>query len=183
MRRRECSDSCSSVRSEYSRAEAREQESELGLGTQKETRGQPAMNWLERLIYVYHLECETVIIRVFRSVARRRLVETGSPSACASVVCKGCKWAIALYCLHVRVIKCACVTKLLINPIIRTRTRLISGVYHPTLHNFYTFSRPMKLHPSSLIYKLTCPVRLVYKRGILPNFLLQVKFPTTFRRG
>jgi hypothetical protein len=61
MRRREWSDSFSSVA-----AEAREQESELGLEAQKETRGQlwRIDVWLEGLIYVYvlHLECETVII-------------------------------------------------------------------------------------------------------------------------
>jgi hypothetical protein len=34
------------------------------------------------------LKCETVLIPVLRAVARRRLVETGSPSACATVVCK-----------------------------------------------------------------------------------------------
>jgi hypothetical protein len=33
-------------------AEAREQESELGLGAQKKTRGQPVKNRLEELIYV-----------------------------------------------------------------------------------------------------------------------------------
>jgi hypothetical protein len=42
--------------------------------------------------------CETVIIPVLTAVARRRLVETGSTSACATVVCKWCKSAIALYC-------------------------------------------------------------------------------------
>jgi hypothetical protein len=47
---------------------------------------------------------------VLRSVARRRLVETGNPSACATVNCKVCKSAIALHCLCVRVIKSACVT-------------------------------------------------------------------------
>jgi hypothetical protein len=37
--------------------------------------------------------------------------------------------------LYVSVIKSECVTQLLINPIIRTRTRHISGMYHPTRHN------------------------------------------------
>jgi hypothetical protein len=35
---------------------------------------------------------------VLRSDARRRLVERGNPSACATVNWKVCKWAIALYC-------------------------------------------------------------------------------------
>jgi hypothetical protein len=65
-----------------------------------------------------------VQVSVLRSVARRRLVETENPSACATVKCKVFKSAIALYglyCLYVSVIKRACVTKLLINSIIRTR--------------------------------------------------------------
>jgi hypothetical protein len=37
--------------------------------------------------------------------------------------------------LYVSGIRCECVTQLLINPIIRTRTCLISGVYQPTRHN------------------------------------------------
>jgi hypothetical protein len=41
---------------------------------------------------------ETVIIPVLRSVAGKRLVETGSACACATVCCKWCKSAIALYC-------------------------------------------------------------------------------------
>jgi hypothetical protein len=41
---------------------------------------------------------ETVIIPVLRSVARRRLVETENPSACATVNWKVCISAIALYC-------------------------------------------------------------------------------------
>jgi hypothetical protein len=40
---------------------------------------------------------ETVIIPVLSTVAGWRLVETENPSACATVVCKLCKWAIALY--------------------------------------------------------------------------------------
>jgi hypothetical protein len=43
---------------------------------------------------------------VFRYVARRRLAETENPSACATVYCKVCKSAIALY---VSVIKRECV--------------------------------------------------------------------------
>jgi hypothetical protein len=38
-----------------------------------------------------------VIVSVLRSVARRRLVETESPSACATLNCKLCETAIALY--------------------------------------------------------------------------------------
>jgi hypothetical protein len=37
---------------------------------------------------VEYLEYKTVIISVLRAVARRRQMETGSPSACAMVVCK-----------------------------------------------------------------------------------------------
>jgi hypothetical protein len=50
-----------------------------------------------------------------------------------------CISAIALYCLCVSVTKSECVTQLLINPIIRNRTRLISGVCHPTLDNIFYF--------------------------------------------
>jgi hypothetical protein len=59
-----------------------------------------------------------VTISVLRSVARRRLVETGNPSACAVVNWKVCKSAIALYCLYLSVIKRECVTNVLISPII-----------------------------------------------------------------
>jgi hypothetical protein len=45
-----------------------------------------------------------VLIPVLRSVARRRLVKTGNPSACATVKRKVCKSAIALYCLYLSVI-------------------------------------------------------------------------------
>jgi hypothetical protein len=38
-----------------------------------------------------------VIVRVLRSVARIRLVDTENPSACAAVNLKVCKSAIALY--------------------------------------------------------------------------------------
>jgi hypothetical protein len=37
---------------------------------------------------VYYLKCETVVVSVLRSVARRRLAETENPSACATVCCK-----------------------------------------------------------------------------------------------
>jgi hypothetical protein len=64
-------------------------------------------------------------------------VETENPSACATVNWKVCISAIALYYLHVSVIRCECVTQLQINPIIRTSTRHVSGVYHPTRHNSF----------------------------------------------
>jgi hypothetical protein len=68
-------------------------------------------------------------------------METESPIACATLKWKVCKSAIALYCLYVRVIRSECVTELLINPIIKTRTRLISGMYHPTCHGIINHSR------------------------------------------
>jgi hypothetical protein len=43
---------------------------------------------------------EDVIVSVLRSVARRRLVETGNRSVCATVNCKSWRATIALY-LHV----------------------------------------------------------------------------------
>jgi hypothetical protein len=62
-------------------------------------------------------------------------VKTENPSACATVNWKVRKSAIALCCLYLNVIKRECVTKVLINPIIRTRTRLIGRVYHPKRDN------------------------------------------------
>jgi hypothetical protein len=53
------------------------------------------VNWR---LYVWYLKCESAIIPVLRSVVRRRLVETGNPSACATVCRKVCIPAIALYC-------------------------------------------------------------------------------------
>jgi hypothetical protein len=50
-----------------------------------------------------------VLASVLRSVARRRLVETENPSACAMVNWNVCKSAIALYCLYLSVIKRVCV--------------------------------------------------------------------------
>jgi hypothetical protein len=46
---------------------------------------------------VEYLDCETVVVSLLRTVARRRLVETGSPSACATLFCKLCRSKIALY--------------------------------------------------------------------------------------
>jgi hypothetical protein len=59
-------------------------------------------------------------------------VERENPSACALVNCKLCKSAIALYCLYVSVIKSECVTKVLINLIIRTRTHHFCRMHQPT---------------------------------------------------
>jgi hypothetical protein len=64
-------------------------------------------------------------------------VEREFPSACATVSWKVCKSAIALCCLYFNLFKRECVTKVLINPIIRTRTRLIRRVYQPTRHSIY----------------------------------------------
>jgi hypothetical protein len=58
-------------------------------------------------------------------------VKMENPSACAALKWKVCKSAIALYCLYLSVIKRECVTKVLINPIIRTRTRQSRRAYHP----------------------------------------------------
>jgi hypothetical protein len=46
------------------------------------------------------LEVTEVQVSVFRSVARRRLVETKNPSACATVNWNVCKSVIALYGLY-----------------------------------------------------------------------------------
>jgi hypothetical protein len=43
------------------------------------------------------LHSDLKLVSVLRSVARRRLMETENPSACATVNCKLCKSAIALY--------------------------------------------------------------------------------------
>jgi hypothetical protein len=53
-------------------------------------------------------------------------VKTNNPSACAMVNWKLCKSAIALYLREY-------VTKVLINPIIRTRTRHFCHAYHVTI--------------------------------------------------
>jgi hypothetical protein len=62
-------------------------------------------------------------------------VERQNPSACATVSWKVCKSAIALCCLYLNVIKRECISKVLINPIIRTTARPISRVYHPIRDN------------------------------------------------
>jgi hypothetical protein len=82
-----------------------------------------------------------VVVSVLRAVARRRLVKTKNPSARATVCWKVCKSEIARCCLYVHVITCACITQLLINPIIRTRTRLISVVYQPYTSQYYKVYR------------------------------------------
>jgi hypothetical protein len=53
-------------------------------------------------------------------------METENPSACATVDCKLCKSAIALYCLYLREI---------VNPIIRTRSCYFRHAYPPTSEN------------------------------------------------
>jgi hypothetical protein len=89
-------------------------------------------SWSQRKILGVILVGIWVLVSVLRSVARRRPVETKNPSACATVNCQVWKSAIALYCLYLIVIKRECVTKVLINPIIRTRTRHF--VTHTVLH-------------------------------------------------
>jgi hypothetical protein len=79
--------------------------------------------WREDLCVIQYLKCEIV------TVAGKRLVETRNPNACATVNCKTCKTVTALYGLCVRVSKSECVSQLLINAIIRSTTRLISGLH------------------------------------------------------
>jgi hypothetical protein len=90
-------------------------------------------------------------------------VETGNPSACETVKCKVCKSAIAGYCLYVCGIRCECVNQMLINPIIRTRTSLISGVCHPTRHNILF---------SFLVFSIcdTCPAHFIFLGLIILTF-------------
>jgi hypothetical protein len=61
------------------------------------------------------------------SVAGKRLVETGNPSAYATVSCNWYKQETALYSLYKCNYEWVC-NHLIINPIIRTRARLISAV-------------------------------------------------------
>jgi hypothetical protein len=70
-----------------------------------------------------------------RSVARRQLAETEHSSACEMVNWKVCNTAIVLYCMYLSVIQKECVTKVLINPIIQTRTTHF--ITHTTLHTQY----------------------------------------------
>jgi hypothetical protein len=60
-------------------------------------------------------------------------VKTANPDACATVNWKVCKSAIALY---LSVIK-RLVTKVLINPIIRTRNRYFRHAHSRTRDNMY----------------------------------------------
>jgi hypothetical protein len=55
------------------------------------------------------------------------------PSPCVTVNCKLWKSTIALYLNPLRKL----VTKVLINPIIRTRTRHFRHAYHPTRDHIY----------------------------------------------
>jgi hypothetical protein len=56
-------------------------------------------------------------------------METENLSACATVNCKLCKYSDSAVLI---VIKRECVTEVLINSIIRTRTRYFRHAYHPT---------------------------------------------------
>jgi hypothetical protein len=56
-----------------------------------------------------------VVVSVLRSVARRRLVNKKNPSVHATVCCKLCKSAIALYGLYFNVVKRESVCKLTAN--------------------------------------------------------------------
>jgi hypothetical protein len=61
----------------------------------------------EEKIFMEYSECKTVTVCVSTSVARKRLVETENPSACATVNWKVCKREIALYRLYLDVITSA----------------------------------------------------------------------------
>jgi hypothetical protein len=62
-------------------------------------------------------------------------VKIENPSEFPAVNWKVCKSAIALYCLNVNVNKRECVTKVLINSIIRTRTRHSRNAQHLRSNN------------------------------------------------
>jgi hypothetical protein len=64
-------------------------------------------------------------------------LKTGNPSACATMKWKVFKSSIALYYLYLIVSKRVCVIKVLINRIIRTRTRHSRHAYHPTHDNMH----------------------------------------------
>jgi hypothetical protein len=81
----------------------------------------------EEKSYMEYLKCKTYSC-ASRSVAGRQQVERENPSTCATVDCKVCKWETALYCLCISVIYEWVRNHLIINPIIRTRSCLISGV-------------------------------------------------------
>jgi hypothetical protein len=63
----------------------------------------------------------------------------------------GVKKGIALYCMYLSVIESACVTQLLINPIIRTRTRLNSDV---TRHNINMTFKSLSNFSSRSVFTL-----------------------------
>jgi hypothetical protein len=67
-------------------------------------------------------------------------VEQENPSACATADCKVSEREIELYCHCISVIYERVCNQLLINPIIRTRTRLISGI-HATIYRTIIFPR------------------------------------------
>jgi hypothetical protein len=115
-----------------------------------------------------------LVVCVSKSVARRRLVERENPSACATVNCRSvCKSGRALYCLCVNVIKSECVTQLLINPMIITRSCLISGVYHHTRHNIYYISANTTLLPADGVAKTTT-MCLLLSVGYRSSFFVEV---------
>jgi hypothetical protein len=92
--------------------------------------------WIEDLCVIFGVwDCYSCASRL---VARRRLVERQNPSACATVNCNWRKRDIALYGLCISVIYEWVGNQLIINPIIRTRTRPISGV-HVTISFDYSF--------------------------------------------
>jgi hypothetical protein len=91
--------------------------------------------WIEDLCGIFE-ECKTYSC-ASRSVARRRLVEQENPSACAAVNFNWCKWETALYYHCISVIYEWVRKHLIINSIIRTRTRLISAL-HVTILYFNT---------------------------------------------
>jgi hypothetical protein len=84
---------------------------------------------------------------VLRSVARRRLVKTEKPSACGTVNRKLCKSEIALYPLWLREL----VTKVLINQIIRYRTRYFRQANPPTRGNMETNNRSKAVSCTTLV--------------------------------
>jgi hypothetical protein len=91
---------------------------------------------------------ETVTVPVLRSVARIGLVKTNNTSACATVNYKVCKSAIALYWMWLRQI----VTKVLINPIIRTGTRHFRRAWEYKIYFniFLPFTRKLRSRDSAV---------------------------------
>jgi hypothetical protein len=85
----------------------------------------------------WYLEWSDVLVSLLRFFARRRLVKTENPSAFATMNWKCVRTSVtALYCMYLSVINRKCVTKVLMNPIIRTRTRhfVTSTTLHVTIY-------------------------------------------------